>query len=167
MRSTLQRLALLLVLLAGSVLVGLVPAQAASSQIGGTASLGDLDSGPCTAAPMAYRDFPPLVLQGSLTGCWYTDVLTDTITPSGMYLETGRELFVGSLNGGPAGTFATTYRFEGKFAADGSEVHGRCQHPLVSGSGTGGLAGATGRIDFKDIIATPVIYVYRGHISLP
>ena len=57
-------------------------------------------------------------------------------------------------------------RFEAKLASDGSEVRGRCQHPIVSGSGTGGFAGATGRLDFKDIIEDPITYVYRGHIFL-
>ena len=47
----------------------------------------------------------------------------------------------------------------------GSELHGRCQHPLVEGSGTGGFAGATGRLDFKDEVATG-LYFYRGHIKL-
>jgi hypothetical protein len=65
-----------------------------------------------------------------------------------------------------AGTFTTTYNFEAKLNADAAEVRGRCQHPIVSGSGTGGLVGATGRVDFKDIIGDPITYVYRGHISL-
>jgi hypothetical protein len=37
---------------------------------------------------------------------------------------------------------------------------------VVEGSGTGGLEGAEGRVDFKDIIGDPVTFVYRGHISL-
>ena len=47
----------------------------------------------------------------------------------------------------------------------GPEVKGRCQHPIVAGSGTGGFAGATGRFDFKDVISDGSI-VYRGHITL-
>ena len=50
--------------------------------------------------------------------------------------------------------------------SSGSEVHGRCQHPIVAGSGTGGFAGATGRADFKDDVVTGE-FLYRGHISLP
>lgn len=53
-----------------------------------------------------------------------------------------------------------------KLDASGAEVRGRCQHPLVAGSGTGGFAGATGRVDFKDIIGDPITYVYRGHIRV-
>lgn len=84
-----------------------------------------------------------------------------------MYLETGEEVFVGSLDGGSEGTFATTYTFESTWIPDvptGSEVHGRCQHPIVAGSGTGGFEGATGRVDFKDEVTTGQ-YFYRGHIT--
>jgi hypothetical protein len=108
-------------------------------------------------------------MTGSLEGCWYTKVTTSKETPGGVYLESGEEVFVGSLDGGPGGTFATTYAFESKWDPDvssGVELHGRCQHPLVKGSGTGAFEGATGRLDFKDIIGDPVTYVYRGHISL-
>jgi hypothetical protein len=48
----------------------------------------------------------------------------------------------------------------------GSEVRGRCEHPIVAGSGTGGFEGATGRIDFKDDVVAGE-FLYRGHISLP
>ena len=86
--------------------------------------------------------------------------------PSGVYLETGEEVFVGTLNDGPEGTFATTYKFESKWTPDfGSELRGRCQHPIAAGSGTGGFDGATGRVDFKDEVTTGR-YFYRGHITL-
>ncbi len=87
--------------------------------------------------------------------------------PSGVYIETGEEVVVASLDGRPAGTFTTTYKFESKWDPDpatGVEIHGRCQHPIVPGSGTGGFTGATGQLNFKDIIGDPVTYVYRGHI---
>ena len=84
-----------------------------------------------------------------------------------MYLETGEEVFVGSLNGGPEGTFDTTYHFPSKWYPDvtGSEVHGRCLHPIVAGSGDGGFEGATGQVDFKDQVDTGEA-IYRGHIKL-
>lgn len=136
-------------------------------QISGTAFY-DVSGSVCPAPPSGYADFvsyPGLVLSGSLQGCWYTKVDSSKTTPSGVYLETGREVFVGSLNGGPVGVFATTYKFESKFSGS-TEVFGRCQHPLVAGSGTGGFAGATGRVDIKDIVADPsnIYYIYRGHI---
>jgi len=109
-------------------------------------------------------------MTGSLVGCWYTkiDTATDHGAPSGVYHETGREVFVGSLNGGPVGTFATNYKFESKWDPDittGAELKGRCQHPIATGSGTDGFAGATGRVDFKDEVSTGR-FLYRGHIKL-
>ena len=171
MRTALPRLALLVVLPVSAALALPAPAAAAgaagkNTQIGGPAIFESSPGDVCPAAPAGFADYPALVLTGSLTGCWYTQVLTRKTTRSGVYLETGRELFVGSLDGGPEGTFLTTYRFESKFAPDGSEVFGRCQHPLIRGSGRGGFAGATGRVDYKDIIGVPVTYVYRGHIAL-
>jgi hypothetical protein len=129
------------------------------------------DAVQCPAPPPGYPDFtdyPGLVLTGSLEGCLYTKVITTKETPSGVYLESGEEVIVGSLDGGPVGTFATTYKFEGKFdPASGVQLHGRCQHPIVEGSGTGGFEGATGQLNFKDIIGDSVTtYDYRGHISL-
>ncbi|MFC4637827.1 hypothetical protein [Deinococcus hohokamensis] len=139
-------------------------------QISGTAVF-DVSGSTCPDHPAGYdgfMDYPPLLLSGSLEGCWYTEIDTFKVTPSGIYLEAGREVFVGSLNGGPSGVFTTTYKFEGKYDPDvftGPEVFGRCQHPLVAGSGTGGFAGATGRVDFKDIVADGS-YIYRGHIRI-
>jgi hypothetical protein len=173
-----KRLALM-VLLVGSLLAGTAPAhaapdrghgagaRAAGGQIDGTAYFSPVAGDPCPEPPAAYDDYDPLVMQGSLQGCWYTHIETARTTPGGVYLETGQELFVGRLDGGEVGTFTTTYRFEAKLDAEGVEVRGRCQHPLVAGSGTGGFAGARGRVDFKDIIGDPITYVYRGHIRLP
>jgi hypothetical protein len=156
--------------------LGLVAAPAnaaATNQISGTANFGE-----CPPPPVGFEDFvdyPPIVMDGSLKGCWYTNVLTDSTdkqNPSGVYLESGEEVFVGSLNG-VQGTFTTTYKFEAKFTLplpnlDALEIKGRCQHKIVSG--TGGFAGASGRVDFKDIIEKETLdfiqYDYRGHISL-
>ena len=149
--------------------LGLIAAPAnAANQISGTALL--IPSGPppapCPDEP-SYPDYSAIVMSGSLVGCWYTKILTSKQTPSGVYLESGEELFVGSLNGGPEGTFTTTYKFEAKLNPDGSEIRGRCQHKIVADSGTGGFADASGRVDFKDIIdGATVTYEYRGHISL-
>jgi hypothetical protein len=162
-----QRLALAVALMTGGLLMLSAPANAATNQISGTALIDTAGpAGQCPAEPTGYEDFPALVMTGSLDGCWYTNILTQKETPSGAYKETGEELFVGRLNGGPEGTFTTTYRFEAKLNPDGSEVRGRCQHPIATGSGTDGFAGATGRVDFKDIVGDPTTYVYRGHISV-
>ena len=166
MSTVLGQLKVVVLLLASLFMVLPAPAHAAGSQLTGTAFVNPFPGAPCAEPPAAYDSYPPLVMRGSLDGCWYTHIETARTTRGGVYLESGRELFVGRLDGGPAGTFTTTYRFEAKLDADGAEVRGRCQHPIVSGSGTGGLAGATGRVDFKDIIGDPITYVYRGHISL-
>ena len=174
-----KRLALLILLMVGSLVAGTAPAHAApgrnhgapahagGGQIDGTAYFNPVEGHPCPEPPPAYDDYDPLVMEGSLQGCWYTHIETARTTPGGVYLETGQELFIGRLNGGALGTFTTTYRFEAELDAEGNEVRGRCQHPLVAGSGTGGFAGARGRVDFKDIIGDPITYVYRGHIRLP
>jgi hypothetical protein len=140
-------------------------ANAASPQLSGDAYY-DTAGTVCGSPPPGYADFtsyPPLVLRGSLVGCWYTKVETARQMPSGVYLETGEEVFVGTLNGGPAGRFATTYRFEARLDPTGAEIRGRCQHPIVAGSGTGGFTGATGLVLFRDVVPQ---YFYRGHITL-
>lgn len=155
-------------MLASLLLALPAPAHAANHQLTGTAFFNPPPPDTlCPDPPPAYNSYPPIVMTGSLDGCWYTHIIgTPRTTQGGVYLESGTELFVGQLDGGPAGTFTTTYKFEAKLNADGAEVRGRCQHPIVSGSGTGGFAGATGRVDFKDIIGDPITYEYRGHISL-
>jgi hypothetical protein len=69
------------------------------------------------------------------------------------------------------GSFWTNYTFEAKYegcAENGSyvgaEIKGRCQHPIVKGSGTGVFAGVTGRLDMKDDIEAGN-YPYRGHFK--
>lgn len=166
------RLAVLFIVVVGLIVALAAPGSAATNQLSGVAVFDT--TGVCPEPPTGYEDFtdlPPLVMTGSLDGCWYTKILTtkDNGAPSGIYQERGEEVFVGSLNGGPEGTFAATFKFTSKWDPDvstGSEVHGRCQHPIVAGSGTGRFAGATGRVDFKDEVTTGE-FLYRGHISLP
>src|SRR4051794_30515626 len=145
--------------------------EAASVDLSGVAVY-DSSRTTCHAPPDGYQDYsnPPILFTGSLEGCLYfkIDASQDNGAPSGVYLEQGREVFVGSLNGGPHGLFSTTYKFESKWDPDvttGHEVDGRCQHKIVVGSGTGGFAGATGRFDFKDVVSDGTI-LYRGHITL-
>src|SRR4051794_39434969 len=170
MHAKLQRLVLLVVSVGGLFVTLSAPANAATNQISGVAVLDTTNT--CKGPPVGYEKYIDFtqVMTGSLKGCWYTRIVgtKDNGAPSGVYIETGREIFVGSLDGGPKGTFTTTYKFESKWEPDvstGSEVHGRCQHPIVGGSGTGGFAGATGRVDFKDEVSTGRFF-YRGHIKL-
>jgi hypothetical protein len=104
-----------------------------------------------------------LIMTGDLDGCLYTFVETAESSPSGTYRETGRELFVNSEG---AGTFETTYRFEAKYedvANLSGEIFGRCQHPIVEGSGKGIYEGVSGRLDFKDDVEAGT-FPYAGHL---
>ena len=173
-KSNIGRLAAVALLAGVSGAVCVLPSSASPvvQQLAGTAAFDTTAA--CGAPPAGYADFtsyPAIVMMGSLEGCWFTKVesIRDNGAPSGIYLESGEEVFVGTLNGGPRGTFATTYRFESRWSPDvstGAETRGRCQHPIGVGSGTGGFAGAVGRVDFKDVVANGT-YVYRGHIALP
>ena len=121
-------------------------------------------TGECIDSQGAGSDFA-IRMTGDLEGCHYVFVETATCSPSGTYRETGTELFVGSYNGG-TGTFETTYRFEAKYEDCPNliaEILGRCQHPIVSGSGEGVFAGVSGRLDFKDDIEAGN-FPYRGHL---
>lgn len=110
-----------------------------------------------------------LVLDGDLTGCLYTTIETAEELPGGVYVESGTEVIVGCLNvnGDRAcGSFTTTYTFYGEFADTGQQVFGKCHHPIVAGSGSGALAGITGRLGFSDNVDTGEA-VYTGFVNLP
>jgi hypothetical protein len=105
-----------------------------------------------------------LVMTGDLEGCHYVFVETGVCSPGGAYRETGTETFVGAYNG-TTGTFRTTYLFTATYtdcATLTGEVVGRCQHPIVAGSGEGVFEGVTGRLDMKDDIELGN-FPYRGH----
>ena len=150
----------LAVALTALVFVVVPVAAEGNTQISGVGVFGTVEQ--CPDLPSV---IDPIVMSGDLVGCWYTtsyDVLQET--PSGVYRESGTETFVGCLSDGTTcGTISTTYQFEAKFAPDGSEIHGRCQHPFVSG--TGDFEGIRGRLNFKDDVETGDL-PYRGHFSL-
>jgi hypothetical protein len=110
-----------------------------------------------------------VTMTGDLEGCLYVFIDEYECSPSGTYREVGREHFVGTYKGDP-GSFWTTYKFEGRYegcAENGSyvgaEIFGRCQHPIVEGSGEGIFEGVAGRMDMKDNV-TEGRYPYRGHL---
>src|SRR5215208_1817999 len=166
-----RRLTILtLTTLAAVALIGVVwtapsPALAeGATQISGVAFFDDPDPEAAVCAPVPGYDYA-LVMTGDLQGCLYTDVGPAESSPSGTYRETGTELFVGSYLG-ESGTFETTYRFEAKYEDVDNllgEQFGRCQHPIVEGSGTGIYEGVSGRLDFKDDVETGD-FLYRGHL---
>ena len=105
-----------------------------------------------------------LTMTGDLEGCHYIFIETATCAAGGAYRERGTETFVGAY-GGTTGTFRTTYLFTGTYEDCPTltgEIVGRCQHPIVAGSGEGVFEGVTGRLDFKDDIETGN-FPYRGH----
>jgi hypothetical protein len=142
-----------------------MPASAGTAQVSGIGVFNTACQPPVGSPPADLGDYPPIELTGSLQGCWYTYVDSSKFNRSGTYQETGTEIFVGCLNGGACGTFETTYTFTAKYVDDtfAEEIHGRCHHPLASG--TEGFAGAKGLINFKDDVVNLKFY-YRGHISL-
>jgi hypothetical protein len=161
-----RRLALLtLTTLAAVALIGVVSTAPSPAFAGGATQILGVaylpGPGECVVNPPDYA----VIMHGALEGCLYTHVLTKEISPSGTYRETGTELFVGSYSR-ESGTFRTTYRFEAKYedaSTQSGEIFGRCQHPIVEGSGTGVFEGVTGRIDMKDDIEAGN-FPYRGHL---
>lgn len=124
-------------------------------QISGVGSF----DGSCDAASEG-ADYAVL-MTGDLEGCLYSFIETSQFEASGIYIETGTELFVDS---GGAGTFETNYRFEAMYDEDGVEIWGRCQHPIVGGSGTGTFEGVTGRFNMMDDIEAGN-FPYTGHLE--
>lgn len=118
-----------------------------------------------------------LEMTGDLEGCLYATVTDSAWIPSsGIYLEQGTERFEGCLDvhgtEKVCGAFATTYRFTAKFPPGGDEpdftqeIHGRCQHPIVEGSGEDDFEGVTGRFNINDDVDAGT-FPYRGHVKVP
>ena len=177
MNITLHRTTLMVCVLAGALAlaIALVAAKdvsaAPSPELAGgvtqISGLGVYAEGDECVDPRGKGAAYALVLDGDLKGCLYTFVDHETAqsSPSGTYRETGTETFVASDG---SGTFETTYRFEAKYedvANLSGEIFGRCQHPIVEGSGTGVFEGVSGRLDFKDDVETGEFF-YRGHLRL-
>ena len=107
-----------------------------------------------------------LTLTGSLSGCHYVFVETARCSEGGAYYEAGTETFVGTYNG-QFGTFRTNYVFTAKYLDCPNltgEVTGRCQHPFVTGSGTGVFTGIKeARLDMRDDVGAGN-FPYKGHL---
>jgi hypothetical protein len=114
-------------------------------------------------------------MYGDLQGCWYTKSESEPLTkdngqPSGIYQERGEEIFV-ELDDDKVetgNTFKTTYHFTSKYDPEffdgdefGAEIHGRCRHPIVEGTG---VFSGGGLVNFKDDVVTGN-NTYRGHIN--
>ncbi len=159
------RLLMLVAVAIGTILVA-APASAAATVVTGAQT--PVFSGPCFDAAAAFST----TMEGGLVGCWYIDTFVLTGEhPSGTITASGTEHFVGCLDVGgdgtcgadPTGTFDTTYTFTAKYDVSGAEIHGRCSHPIVSG--TGGFEGVSGIVEFTDDVTTGVSY-YTGVVKL-
>ena len=163
----LRAMTLTAVVVASVLAILTIPASAAgTTQVSGIGVFDSECQPPAGSPPGDLGDYPPIHLSdGGLEGCWYTYVSASQFNPSGTYIEQGTEIFVGCLNGTACGTFETTYTFTAKYVDDtfAEEIHGRCHHPIVGG--TGDFAGANGVILFKDDVVN-LKYNYRGHLSL-
>jgi hypothetical protein len=110
-------------------------------------------------------------MTGDLTGTWYDTTPLDEFLaglrahPSGTVQFTGTELFVGCWSA-VCGTLSFEYHAELKLVAPDyvQLILGRCTHKVTGG--TGGFAGATGVLTFRDDPETGCSS-YKGHISLP
>jgi hypothetical protein len=110
-------------------------------------------------------------MTGDLVGTWYETTPLDEflaalrVQPSGTIQFTGTELFVGCL-GAVCGTLSFEYHAELKLVTPDyvQLIFGRCQHKVTGG--TGGFAGASGVLTFRDDPETGCSY-YKGHIDLP
>jgi hypothetical protein len=173
MNITLHRTSLLVCVLAGALALAIalvaakdVSAAPSPERAGGATQISGLGSydARCDPTSVEGADYA-ILMTGELQGCLYTFIETAQSSPSGTYRETGNELFVGSW-GDKTGTFKTTYRFEAKYEDvndPATEIFGRCQHPIVVGSGTGVFEGVSGILLFKDDIEAGN-FPYRGHL---
>lgn len=150
-------------------LVGSVFAMPSTSRDGAVQQISGVGAyaapGECTDPEGDGSDYV-LLMTGSISGCDYTFVESARCSAGGAYFETGTETFVGTLDG-EFGTFRTQYVFTATYRDCPSfvgEIAGRCEHPIVAGSGTGVFEGVKGRFDMRDDVEEGN-FPYRGHLS--
>jgi len=115
-------------------------------------------AGTCTEDPSGMGAY---LVAGDLSGCWYTTTFVLEHHQNNSYRYSGTELFDGYV-GGHHGTFTTTFTFTAQITDDGTELHGRCHHPITGGTEV--FAGATGVINMHDNPDGTVDYA--GHVRL-
>ena len=141
-----------------------VPPAGASNGYTQISGLGEFPDGACTEDPQGPPDYI-IALSGDLDGCVYGYVESFRFHEGGgTYQESALEIFIGSW-GELEGSFQMQEFFTAKFTEDFTQEFGRCQHPIIKGSGTGDFVGIEGRLDFKDDIEAGNA-PYRGHLRL-
>ena len=161
-----KRLIALVTLVAGALLVAAPASAAGAVQVAGNQT-------PVATCDGDSSDLGTFSMDGTLIGCWFADSFEVVREhASGTVQITGTEHFDGCLDldgdgscsGDPQGTLSFSFQFSGKFdVVTSAEIRGRCQHPIVSG--TGGFATASGVITFKDDVTTGIA-PYRGNVRL-
>jgi hypothetical protein len=109
-------------------------------------------------------------MTGDLVGCWWITSFESSTDPDKHNVRaTGEELFVGWI-GSRYGSFTTTFVYTAKMDGpwvSSAEIHGRCHHPITSGSGTGDFLGISGELSFKDVVdVDPPFYPYWGSVRI-
>ena len=172
MRTKSTRLGAVLVVALASLTAGAPDASATVTVTEGVQTPVGADHACSLAEPGAFATY---WMDGSLVGCWYLDdFVVRGAHASGTFQATGAEHFVGCLDrsgdgscsaGDPSGTLWFRFVFTAKYdaATFTQEIHGRCHHPVVAGSG--GFAGAKGQISFTDDVATGAA-PYWGPLSV-
>jgi len=160
--------AVLAVAVASMLLGTAAPAWAApdakNTQISGVGIPGGVGDNGCSGDGYDDADYT-IAMSGDLDGCIYGYVLSEKALDNGIYQTRDQEFFVGTWDGNE-GTWEMREHFTSKWdPTTGDQKYGRCQHPIVDGSGTGDFEGITGRLDFKDDVDLGVAY-YRGHLKL-
>ncbi|MCB0213069.1 MAG: hypothetical protein KDJ52_27245 [Anaerolineae bacterium] len=156
---------LAMVTLTGVVLIAPTPASAeGATKISGTALDGtdmcDYETDGVDEPTIFPLYFPE---DEGVYGCLYSYAESVDESPSGTIREKGHEIFVSHDPDNP-GTFESTYLFTLKLDENGNELWGRCQHPIIAGTGTGVYEGVTGRIDIKDDLEAGN-FPYKGHLQ--
>lgn len=160
--------AVLALAIASLVVATAAPAWAApdakNTQISGVGIPGGFGGNGCD--DLDYDDATyTIAMSGDLEGCVYGYELEAKVLDNGIFQTRDQEFFVGSWDGNE-GTWEMREHFTSKWDPTFTEQKfGRCQHPIVDGSGTGDFEGITGRVDFKDDVELGVAN-YRGHLKL-
>lgn len=158
-----RKLAVLSISVIAATLTAVTLAHAATNQVDGTQHFVGFG-----AEAIVYE------MHGDLVGDWLTPYESFACKEQPKTVQCwGEETFDGFLDlngngsldsGEPNGTLAFTFKFSGSASGNG-----RCHHPIVDGSGTGGFANATGQLTFKDRLGAcgELNTTYSGHISIP
>ncbi len=179
-RSRMFRLTTAIAVLAASLALFSTPASAdEAAAVGVSGEAVPWPAAPTTCDPLATGPIDYVLAMpagaGSLTGCLYGTRQGERFNSGGQLQTKGIETFVGCW-GTKCGSFELegfiTSRWDAHPATGGNQINGRCQHKIVSGSGTGDFVGVEGRLDFKDILDTDtdgtvlsIVFDYKGHLQ--